>query len=208
MLETLRNPAVAVLVVVAVAAGGFFVYDEASQWGAPERATLTVVEGTATPGGNGSGGGEGTTTTGGANGSDAENGTVTVDDENGTTLGTVEVRVADTFRERYTGLSNTESLGPNEGMLFVHDEEGEYAYVMRDMAFPIDIVFVDANGTITAIHHAETEERPYTEYAGTGKYVLEVPYEWTTEHGVEVGDRVRIEWANGTPGADAGRTTA
>ena len=128
--------------------------------------------------------------------------TVTVVDEDGSTLGAVEVRVADTFRERYTGLSDTESLGPNEGMLFVHDAEGEYAYVMRDMAFPIDIVFVGANRTITAVHHAETEERPLTRYRGTGRYVLEVPYGWTTEHGVRAGDRVRIEWsgADGTDG--------
>ena len=187
MLETLRNPVVAVLVVVAVAAGGLFVYDEASAWGQPDRATVTVVDATETPGGSTASGG-----------TEVPGTTVAVDDEDGTTLGTVQVRVADTFRERYTGLSNTESLGPNEGMLFVHDEEGEHAYVMRDMAFPIDIVFVDANRTITAIHHAETESRPYTRYRGTGKYVLEVPYGWTTDHGVEVGDRVRIQWANGT----------
>ena len=212
MLETLRNPVVAVLVVVAVVAGGLFVYDEASAWGQPEGATVTVVDSTETDGGqavgspNGGnchagqsspGGGDGATGTAGDS-TDGSTTTVAVCDEDGTTLGTVSVRVADTFRERYTGLSNTESLGPNEGMLFVHDEEGEHAYVMRDMAFPIDIVFVDANRTITAIHHAETESRPYTKYRGRGKYVLEVPYQWTTEHGVEVGDRVRIDWANGT----------
>ena len=162
----------AVVVVLALAVGGYFAYDEASAWGQPERTTVTVV------------------------------------DENDASLGTVEVRVSDTFRERYTGLSNTESLGPNEGMLFVHDGEGEHAYVMRDMAFPIDIVFVDANRTITAIHHAETESRPYTRYRGHGKYVLEVSYEWTTDHGVEVGDRIEIRWANGTPTASVGGTPA
>ena len=174
-----------VLVAVLLVAGGLFGYDEVGAWGRPDRATVTVVDETPTP-----------TSAGGTPGS--ANDSVTVVDANGTDLGAVEVRVADTFRKRYTGLSNTASLGPNEGMLFVHDEEGEYAYVMRDMAFPIDIVFVDANGTITAVHHAETEERPYTRYRGTGKYVLEVPYEWTTDHGVEVGDRIRIDWADGT----------
>lgn len=172
MLDVLRNPVVAVVVVVAVAAGGFFAYDEVSAWGQPDRTTVTVV------------------------------------DEDGTTLGTVEVDVSDTYRERYTGLSDTESLGPDEGMLFVHDEEGEHAYVMREMAFPIDIVFVGANRTITAIHHAETEERPYTRYRGTGKYVIEVPYRWTTEHGVSVGDRIRIAWAaNETSAAGTAETS-
>ncbi|SFL22155.1 hypothetical protein SAMN04487950_2883 [Halogranum rubrum] len=124
--------------------------------------------------------------------------TVTVvDDPSCETLATVDVRVSDTFEKRYTGLSDTASLGSNEGMLFVHDSEGQRAYVMRDMAFPIDIVFADANGTITAIHHATLEpnasEGQLTRYEGTGKYVLEVPYEYTSDHGIEVGDEIRIE---------------
>ena len=128
-------------------------------------------------------------------GSDYERTTVTVvDDAADDTLATVDVRIADTFEKRYTGLSDTESLGPDEGMLFVHDAEGDHAYVMRDMAFPLDIVFIDANGTITAIHHAQLEEQDgdLTRYRGTGQYVLEVPYDYTTEHGIEVGDTVEI----------------
>jgi uncharacterized membrane protein (UPF0127 family) len=124
--------------------------------------------------------------------------TVTVvDDEGGETLATVHVRVADTFQKRYTGLSDTGSLGPHEGMLFVHEEEGRHAYVMRKMDFPIDIVFVDANGTITAIHHAElppegTAGDELTRYRGTGKYVLELPYGYTNRTCIDVGDRIRI----------------
>lgn len=118
---------------------------------------------------------------------------VTVVDENGVELATVEVRVAESFNERYTGLSDTESLGANEGMLFVHDTEGRYTYVMRDMAFPIDIVFIDADQRITVIYYAEIEDRPLTEYTGRGKWVLEVPYRWTERHGIEPGHRVIIE---------------
>lgn len=120
---------------------------------------------------------------------------VTVVDDNDAVLGTVEVRIADTLHERYRGLSDTESLGPNEGMLFVHETEGTYTYVMRNMAFPIDIVFIDSNQTITAIHHAEVEERPLTKYTGRAKWVLEIPYRWTVRHGVQIGHRVRITGA-------------
>ena len=118
-----------------------------------------------------------------------------VDAESGADLASVQVRIADTQGKRYTGLSDTESLGENEGMLFVHDEEGEYAYVMREMAFPLDIVFVDANGTVTRIHHAELPAEGTTDltrYPGRGKYVLEVPYGYTDDNGIEVGDRLRI----------------
>jgi len=120
-----------------------------------------------------------------------------VDADSGEELATVEVRIADTQQKRYTGLSDTESLGENEGMLFVHDAEGEYAYVMREMAFPLDIVFVDAEGTVTRIHHAELPEEgtsgsDLTRYPGRGKYVLEVPHGYTDDRGIEVGDRLRI----------------
>jgi hypothetical protein len=129
---------------------------------------------------------------------DYERTTVTVvDDDDGATLATVEVRVADTYRKRYTGLSDTDSLGPDEGMLFVHEEAGAHAYVMREMAFPLDIVFVATDGTVTRVHHAPlppegTPESELTRYRGRGKYVLEVPYGYTNRTGIEAGDRIRV----------------
>ncbi|MFA1610242.1 DUF192 domain-containing protein [Halobellus rubicundus] len=120
-----------------------------------------------------------------------------VDADTGETLASVDARVADTFQKRYTGLSDTDSLGPNEGMLFVHDAEERHAYVMREMAFPLDIVFIGADGRITQIHHAElppegTSDSELTRYAGRGQYVLEVPYNYTVDRGIEIGDRVEI----------------
>ena len=123
--------------------------------------------------------------------------TVTVLDGNGTELGSVRVAVADTPEKRYTGLSKTGSLPADRGMLFTYDRQGSHVYVMRDMSFGIDIVYIDANGTIRTIHHApepaEGEDGEDQRYPGEGQYVLEVNYEWTTRHGVAPGDRVVIE---------------
>lgn len=116
-----------------------------------------------------------------------------VDGETGESLATAEVRVANTLIKRYVGLSATETLDDDEGMLFVHDEPGEYAYVMRDMAFGIDILFIGSDGTVTAIHEAEPESPPLTEYRGTGQYVLEVPQGWSERYGVEPGDQIRFD---------------
>ena len=113
-----------------------------------------------------------------------------VDGETDAELATVEARVADDARKRYVGLSETESLDGDEGMLFVHDEPGEYGYVMRDMAFPIDIIFADEDGVVTTIYEAEPESRPLTTYEGEGQYVLEVRMGWSEEHGLEEGDRL------------------
>ena len=113
-----------------------------------------------------------------------------VDSDTGDELATVDVRIADTRSLRYTGLSNTSSLGTDEGMLFIHDSEGQQGYVMRNMAFPIDIVHIDADGEITKISHAHPDDDQT--FRGTAKYVLEVPDEYTTDNGIEVGDRIEI----------------
>lgn len=117
--------------------------------------------------------------------------TVTVTDENGTELGSIDVRIADTREKRYTGLSDTESLASDEGMLFVHDNEGQHSYVMRDMTFSIDIIFVDANGTVVQVFHASVdgENAPYEAQA---KYVLETNRGWANQTGVSAGDTVVI----------------
>ena len=113
-----------------------------------------------------------------------------VDGDTGASLASVDARIADDTLKRYVGLSATDELGANEGMLFVHDDPGEYGYVMRNMAFSIDILFVAPDGEVTSIHEAEPESRPLTTYEGTGQYVLEVPLGWSERHGIEPGDRI------------------
>ena len=129
--------------------------------------------------------------------SEYEHATVVVTDGNGTELGRVRAAVAESYQQKYTGLSETDSLPTDRGMLFPYDEPGNHTYVMRGMSFGIDIVYIDADGTITRIHHAEeppegADGNDY-DYPGYGRYVLEVNYEWTTRHNVSVGDEVRIE---------------
>ncbi|WP_299268077.1 DUF192 domain-containing protein [Halorientalis sp.] len=128
--------------------------------------------------------------------SDYENATLTVRDGNGTTLDTVDVRIADTDRKRYVGLSETASLGSGEGMLFVHESVDSRAYVMRNMSFAIDILFVAPDGTVTMVDHASTEpgERgdELTQYEGRGQYVLEVPRGYANATGVDEGDVVIV----------------
>jgi len=130
--------------------------------------------------------------------SDYEHTTVTVvDGGTGEERGSVEAAIADTYSKRYLGLSDTEELPPDGGMLFVHDGVAERTYVMRRMSFGIDIVFADSDGTITTIHEAPEpgpdEDGNAQEYPGRGQYVLEVNRGWSADRGVEVGDRLEFE---------------
>ena len=128
--------------------------------------------------------------------SEYDDATVRISDENGTELAVVHAAVADTPQERYAGLSDTDSLSEHEGMLFVFDDEDERAFVMRDMDFPIDIIFIGADGRITTIHEAPVEEGTFTtRYRGDAKWVLEVNYGYAASNGITVGDEVSIEYA-------------
>lgn len=127
-----------------------------------------------------------------------EHATVTVHDaDSGAELGRVDAAIADTFDKRYLGLSGTDDLPGDRGMLFVHDGVADRTYVMRNMSFGIDIVFADADGTITAIHEAPEpapgEDGNAQEYSGRGQYVLEVNEGWMAERGVEAGDELRFD---------------
>jgi hypothetical protein len=131
--------------------------------------------------------------------SDYEQTAVEILDETGEPLGSVTAAIADTGDLRFTGLSETESLPEDRGMLFVYDQVGSHTYVMRRMDFPIDIIYVDDEKRITKIHHApapgpnEDGESEQFQFPGRGQYVLEVNYDWTTERSIETGDVLSFE---------------
>lgn len=114
------------------------------------------------------------------------------------TVAEIDAELAATDEERYTGLSEHESLADDEGMLFVHQDEGDLTYVMRNMDFGIDILFVDSDGCITAAHAAPEpgpdEDGSEQRYSGHGQYVVEVNIGVATDAGVEAGDPVRLEY--------------
>lgn len=69
---------------------------------------------------------------------------------------------------RFKGLSGREHLEPDGGMLFVFPQAADQRFVMRDCVIPIDIIFLDPSGRITAMHHMPVEppRDPETEPLG------------------------------------------
>lgn len=65
--------------------------------------------------------------------------------------------IADTSESRTRGLSDVVTLGENEAMLFVFDQPGIYKFWMKDMNFPIDMVWLDSEKRIV---HIESNVSP------------------------------------------------
>ncbi|MBI4080889.1 MAG: DUF192 domain-containing protein [Candidatus Levybacteria bacterium] len=61
----------------------------------------------------------------------------------------ITVLVAETDKEKQKGLSQRKSLPQNQGMVFVFDKPDYYPFWMKDMQFPIDIIFLRDNKIVT-----------------------------------------------------------
>jgi uncharacterized membrane protein (UPF0127 family) len=119
------------------------------------------------------------------------------ENQRGQTLWVAAVWVADTGPERYQGLSGTASLPADTGLLFVYDQEAaDRAIVMREMHYPIDVVFIDGSGTVTTVRSATTEpgvpDDELTHYTGRARWILEVPHGTAERHAIVSGTSVRI----------------
>lgn len=65
---------------------------------------------------------------------------------------TLFLEVAASPEEHQLGLSNRASICSNCGMLFLFEEVAEQSFVMRDMKFPLDILFIDENDVIVKVY--------------------------------------------------------
>lgn len=107
---------------------------------------------------------------------------------------TLKLEIADTEGLRVQGLSGRKALGVNEGMLFDFSEDGYHQFWMKDMKFPIDIIWFDAGNRIVDVKERATPESypevftPHT----LARYVLEVPAGFFENHHLKMGNILEI----------------
>lgn len=65
--------------------------------------------------------------------------------------GDITAEISNTPDKRELGLSNRTSLGANSGMLFIFPVQGSYMFWMKDMHFPIDIVWINVDRKVVGI---------------------------------------------------------
>lgn len=104
-----------------------------------------------------------------------------------------EVEVANTDEERTRGLSGRNDIG-SQGLLFVFPEEGYYTFWMKDMNFPIDIIWINDAYRIVGIEKnvpPNSYPRVYRPEEPV-KYVLETRIHFADTHSFKVGDTVTL----------------
>lgn len=118
------------------------------------------------------------------------------------TIGTLKVsaEAADNQALRKKGLSKRESLPFDQGMLFVFENPANYAIWMKDMRFPIDILWLDESKRVTDIAidvpiQPGKKDSELTVYkpANNSKYVLEINAGLANLNNIKVGDQAFFE---------------
>ena len=113
----------------------------------------------------------------------------------------IEAELARTPEERARGLSGRESLADDAGMLFVFQAEGQHAFWMRGMRFPLDFVWVSSARRVVDMTENVPPPAPGVPDANLPRYqpaepvlyVLEVNAGVVREAGLQLGDLVTFE---------------
>jgi hypothetical protein len=109
----------------------------------------------------------------------------------------ITYELADTPAKRSQGLSGRSQLSPDHGMLFIFSTPSEHAFWMKDMNFPLDIIWLKDNQVVDISQNVLPPEnpsippvviRPKTEI----NQVLEVVSGFTSTHHIQIGDNLSI----------------
>ncbi len=127
----------------------------------------------------------------------SETGSSTLAEESSVEIGTTTLRVgiANSFETRAHGLSDTSSLAQDAGLLFIFENDQKWGIWMKNMNYPIDIIWLSASSTIVDVKTGATPgSYPETFFPkDNARYVLEVNAGVFKNSGAKIGDSVEIE---------------
>lgn len=113
------------------------------------------------------------------------------------TIGSTRVvaEIASTPQEQEQGLSGRSSLPEGKAMLFVFAEPQVLSFWMKDMHFPIDIIWIGADDSVLGSEqHISPDTYPavFSSPAST-QYALEVPAGFVEAHAIAEGAKLVVQ---------------
>ncbi len=105
------------------------------------------------------------------------------------------IEVASTKEERIQGLKNREKISENQGLLFILPEERESSFWMKNVAIPLDIIWVNKDKEVVFVkENAQPcqEDCPKISPGKRAKYVLEVKGGMCQKKGIEIGSKLQF----------------
>lgn len=108
------------------------------------------------------------------------------------------VIVAKSDNEKEIGLSNKSSLASDQGMLFPFQTADYYAFWMKNMKFPIDIIYINNSRIVTIFHSVPSpkntnDQLPIYKPSQPANNVLEINAGLAKKYNFKEGDAVQIQ---------------
>lgn len=110
----------------------------------------------------------------------------------------ISVEIADSEEERKQGLSGRTSLGKESGLLFVFDPPKKPSFWMKDMNFPIDIIWI-SDLTVIGIEKNVAPEPGVDDQnlrlyfpPDNVNYVLEINAGEADQYNIKIGDSITL----------------
>ena len=117
---------------------------------------------------------------------------------------TFKLELAKTQQEKEIGLSKKKMLEKNAGMLFLFEKPDYYSFWMKNMQFPIDIIYI-RNDRIVTVHKNvkppknPNDKLPLYNSKEPSDTVLEINAGLSEKYNFKVGDMVELKNVQPTP---------
>lgn len=114
-------------------------------------------------------------------------------DDNMITLGECDINIETVTTEELMkkGLSNRDSICENCGMLFLFDEVGSHFFWMKDMRFPIDIIWIRDNKVVDISQDISHKSKNSHSSKEKVDKVLELNANASSRCKIEIGDKLK-----------------
>ena len=103
----------------------------------------------------------------------------------------IKVELAESQGARAQGLGGRKSLPQDQGMFFIFEKSEAHPFWMRDMQFPLDIIWLDENYKVVYIEK-NIDPATYPKSFGPDvptQYVLEINAGWAEKNKINAGSQ-------------------
>ena len=102
------------------------------------------------------------------------------------------LEVARTPAAQDKGLMDRDSLPDDHGMIFVFPDDQVRSFWMKNVHFPLDILFLDSAGRVVSIHQMRPYDENNTSSDSPARYAIELNKGIADQLGIKVGDELSL----------------
>ncbi len=102
----------------------------------------------------------------------------------------VQMQVAILAHELQQGLMFRNSMGADEGMIFLYDRPQQMSFWMRNTELPLDIGYFDSDGKLKEVYNMLPHDERPIQSLGLRQFALEMNQGWFRAHGLKPGDEI------------------